>query len=87
MKDFFDHANSTLFDISVCKCLNYEKFNCSVKVSSRKQSFLADQRQERKMAIGSIDISATQKLKRVRERQCRRENQEAKAKELKDNAS
>lgn len=86
-KVFFDEANSTLFDISACKCLNYEQCKCSVKIPSMERNFLADQRHERKMVIGSVDISATQKMKRVRERQCRRETQEAKAKELADNGS
>ena len=51
------------------------------------RKFLTDQLHERIMDIGSVDISATQKLKRVRERQCRRETQEAKAKEMTDNGS
>ena len=51
------------------------------------RNFLADQQHERKMIIGSIDISATQKLKRVKESLCRRETQEVKAKELMDNGS
>ena len=43
------------------------------------RNFLADRRHGRKMVIGSVDISTTQKLKHVRERECRREIQEAKA--------
>lgn len=85
--DFFNHANSTLFDISACKCLNYEQCKCSVKIPRMERSFLTDQRNERKMVIGSIDVSTSRKLKLIGKRQQRKEDHEVKAREEKDNVS
>ena len=58
-----------------------------MKIPSIEQNFLADQQLERKIVIGSVDISASQKLKRVRERQYRSETEQAKTKERTDNGS
>lgn len=41
-KEFFDQANSILFYIYVCKCLNYEQFKCFVKIPSVEQNCLAN---------------------------------------------
>lgn len=59
-----------LFDISPCKCLNFESCICSKekKVAIVERSFLADQRLARKMFISNIDRVTTSALKEKDER-------------------
>lgn len=52
---------ASLFDISKCKCV--DKCVCSYanKIPIKERPFLSDQRNERRMFLGSIDIDATRK--------------------------
>ena len=65
MQKFCTEANSQLFDIAVCKCLDINHCNCekSFKVPVAERSFLEDQRSTRNMMIGSIDKVVTNRLK------------------------
>lgn len=53
-----------LFDISACKCNIFLKCTClkESKVPKNEQSLLIDQRTERKMFIGSVDVPVTKRL-------------------------
>lgn len=57
-KEFQGNADR-LFDISSCKCLDFEKCKCITKIPSSERNFLIDQRSNRKMAIGSLDMAST----------------------------
>lgn len=61
-----------LFDISACKCTIFKECICpkEIKVPLKEQAFLIDQRTERKMSIGIVDIIET---KRLQKRQIRKE--------------
>jgi hypothetical protein len=65
LDDFKVHLN-ILFDIASCKCLNFEFCTCprEKKVPFLERNFLTDQRNDRKMFIGAIDIDKTRKLNR-----------------------
>lgn len=60
-KSFRDKSQTSLFDISSCKC--EAKCNCpyELKVPLDERDFLHDQRNNRNMFIGSIDLRATQR--------------------------
>lgn len=83
-KDFFDHANSTVLNISASKCSNYKERKCLVKISCLEQYFLADQLHERKWPY-PLDVFVNRKLKGISERQQKRENQVAEVRKFNDN--
>ena len=58
---FLQNAESTLFDVAYCKCLNFSSCSCekSKKVPPEEQSFLTDQRSTRIAYIGGIDQNVT----------------------------
>lgn len=58
---FAEEARSKLFDISACKCSDWMKCRCSKKkkVPIDEREFLLDQRNQRKMMIGSVDVAKT----------------------------
>lgn len=60
----FKRDSKKLFDIAACKCKNTNTCTCSRdrKVPIEERPFLLDQRCERKMMIGSIDIQKTKQL-------------------------
>lgn len=57
--EFYKEACKTLFDISICKCANINVCKCKIKIPVKEREFLEDQREERKMYIGSIDLCTT----------------------------
>lgn len=68
-------SQKTLFDLSSCKCKSFSECDCvkSRKVPKSEQIFLSDQRLERKMYIGGIDLKMTQEKKRKEQRKEKRE--------------
>lgn len=58
---FRKNAEQKLFDISICKC-SLQPCKCKIKVPITERDFLNDQRTERKMCIGSVDIKETRKF-------------------------
>ena len=60
----------TLFDISSCKCKSFSKCNCerNRKIPEREQSFLTDQRTDRKMVIGNVDLAISRKNLKLEKR-------------------
>ena len=65
IEDFKKTSKTTLFDISACKCSEFKKCSCPCerRVPIMEQQFLLDQRSQRKMAIGSVDVETTNKNK------------------------
>jgi len=63
---FVGNAKKTLFDICTCKCENPATCPCekSRKVPEQEIPFLVDQRTNRKMVIGSIDVATTTRLQK-----------------------
>ncbi|GBN35811.1 hypothetical protein AVEN_66282-1 [Araneus ventricosus] len=61
---FIPNAESSLFDISVCKCkdLDYCTYDKCCKVPIREITFLRDQRTIREMCIGNIDKQTSKAL-------------------------
>ncbi|CAH0552762.1 unnamed protein product [Brassicogethes aeneus] len=58
----FEEDSKQLFDIAACKC-DFAHCICDKKkVPLREQSFLSDQRKNRKMVIGSVDIPLSKKI-------------------------
>lgn len=59
--NLFQKYSKKLFDISSCKCVSREICKCekSRKVPTIEWPFLTDQRSERKMRIGGIDMAVT----------------------------
>lgn len=56
-----------LFDITACKCKEFALCNCSKekKVPKGERAFITDQRTERRMVIGAVDVaSSTRNIKR-----------------------
>lgn len=68
--EFRSKADSTLFDISTCKCSSFTDCGCDrmKRVPKEEQLFLEDQRTNRKMMIGGIDIKSTKKREQLVER-------------------
>lgn len=64
VKYFQDHANSTLFDITSCKCADFSLCKCKIKVPLKERAFLLDQRSERKMIISSVDVIESKKIEK-----------------------
>ena len=63
IEDFKKTSKTTLFDISACKCSEFKKCSCPCerRVPIMEQQFLLNQRSQRKMAIGSMDVETTNK--------------------------
>lgn len=78
LNEFQNLAKTTLFDISACKCPDFTKCSCPPErqVPLKEQKFLLDQRNERKMAIGTLDVATTQKIKMTCARRLARLKQE-----------
>lgn len=68
IKRFQDHANSTLFDITSCKCVDFTLCKCKVKVPLKKRVFLLEQRSQRKMSTSSIDKIESKKIEKKSKR-------------------
>lgn len=70
---FRDHARKTLFDASCCKCKCFTDCLClkERKVPKEEQTFLTDQRTDRKMVMSSIDVVTTKRNKLAIERKSR----------------
>lgn len=81
-----------LFDIAACKCVNLSACSCEKdkKVPINEREFLIDQRTNRRMFIGNVDISATKQLqkqmKRKIERQLSQRSKRGKYCSVNDNA-
>ena len=69
----FENDSDVLFDIAACKCIGH---NCQCpaekRVPQRETEFLNDQRHERNMKIGPIDVRTTQAIRKKEERKERR---------------
>ena len=65
----------SLFDISACQCLDFNNCNCpkQCRVPTLEREFLSDQRNERKMRIGSLDKEVSCKLSKKSEREAKRQ--------------
>lgn len=63
-----------LFDIAACHCVDINNCNCprELKVPVLEKEFLCDQRESRKMTIGSVDKATTSELKKKSERASKR---------------
>lgn len=68
--DTFKSDSKRLFDISCCKCLDFERCSCEKKrkVPKVERAFLQDQRSDRKMQIGGVDIVLTRSIEKRVER-------------------
>lgn len=67
--EVFKKNSSKLFDISPCKCDDFSKCLCKVKVPLCERNFLLDQRTTRKMMIGGTDVKiTTQNLKSIKKK-------------------
>lgn len=62
--EFRQATEGRLFDISTCKCVDFLLCKCNTKVPFREREFLTDQRTDRKIVIGSIDVITTKKIER-----------------------
>lgn len=64
LKKFENSSKSRLFDICTCKCKDFTKCVCekNKKVPKLEIEFLNDQRTQRQMVIGNIDIAQTKRL-------------------------
>ncbi|KAK3924212.1 2,6-dihydroxypyridine 3-monooxygenase [Frankliniella fusca] len=69
---FLSEARCRLFDVAACKCPSFENCKCErlLKVPVQEQSFILDQRTDRKMVIGGVDVKTTAVLQK---REARRE--------------
>jgi hypothetical protein len=67
---FAAEANSQLFDISACKCLDFQTCKCPLdrKVPTAERLFLSDQRSARNMMIGGVDLKTTTTIMRREKR-------------------
>jgi len=63
-KKFATEADLQLFDIAICKCINFPSCKCKLQheVPPAERIFLTDQRNQRKILIGSVDVGTTKKL-------------------------
>lgn len=66
VQTFQNRITSGLFDIAACKCKLLTSCCCSQtnKVPPKEQDFLNDQRTDRKMIIGTVDLVETRKLQK-----------------------
>lgn len=61
---FYQDSLKKLFDIATCKCMSRKVCKCVTKVPIAEENFLKDQRNDRKMYIGSVDKAMTQSIRR-----------------------
>ncbi|KAK9876090.1 hypothetical protein WA026_011197 [Henosepilachna vigintioctopunctata] len=69
IQDF--HRNSErLFDLSSCKCKDLELCKCSKdqKIPKEERAFLIDQRTEREMIIGTVDLLTSKSKRKLSDR-------------------
>ncbi|KAH9627844.1 hypothetical protein HF086_001740 [Spodoptera exigua] len=69
IQDF--HRNSEkLFDLSSCKCKDLELCKCSKdqKIPKEERAFLIDQRTERKMIMGTVDLLTSKRKRKLSDR-------------------
>ncbi|XP_050503662.1 uncharacterized protein LOC126882719 [Diabrotica virgifera virgifera] len=66
----FRTQSKVLFDVAACKCLDLNNCSCDkvFKVPAAERPFLEDQRTQRRMVIGAIDITMSKKLQNREER-------------------
>jgi len=59
----FRENGKSLFDIATCKCESFDSCNCETlrKIPIAERIFLLDQRTDRKMTIGNIDVKSSKK--------------------------
>ncbi|GBM76898.1 hypothetical protein AVEN_153128-1 [Araneus ventricosus] len=59
------------FDISFCKCTNFDtcKYQKDMKIPLAERLFIKDQRLERKMVIGGVDVIVTKKREKGKRKQ------------------
>jgi hypothetical protein len=64
--DKFLEDSKKLFNFSSCKCRDFHSCNCpkEKKIPKIEQQFLSDQRNDRLMFIGSVDVNVTKKLQK-----------------------
>ena len=67
-RELFLSESNRLFDIAICKCFDYKRCNCTIRIPSREHEFLQDQRTERKMVIGWVDVKTSKRIQRSMER-------------------
>lgn len=67
-KTFQAEFNSRFFDIAACKCSDFSTCKCKIKIPTNERVFLVDQRTNRMMSIGPIDMASTMKETRKFER-------------------
>ena len=72
-----DSAHKNLFDISACKCLDFERCTCKLtnRVPLAERDFLCDQRSDRRMVIAELDKAATILNKKRNKRRLERAKQ------------
>lgn len=63
-QEFYQDSLQKLFDIATCKCISRGLCKCETKIPIGEEPFLKDQRNARKMYIGSVDQVATKSLHR-----------------------
>ncbi|GBP46965.1 hypothetical protein EVAR_30997_1 [Eumeta japonica] len=68
---YYEESESKLLDIATCKCESREVCKCTIKVPIAEETFLKDQRNERKIYIGSVDEVSTKSI-------CRKETRKIK---------
>lgn len=70
VKNFSKEAFDRLFDICTCRCKDLNNCCCKreLKVPAREVAFLEDQRTERKMMIGGLDVKTTTALQAAEQR-------------------
>lgn len=79
---FKESAETKLFDIASCKCKQFSTCKCKNKIPIAERQFLLDQRTNRKMAIGHLDIETTKKNQKAYERKSRELARKLKKSEL-----
>ena len=64
--ELFKKDSDRMFDIAACKCKDLSTCTCEkiCKVPINERVFLVDQRNERKMMIGNVDITTTKQKER-----------------------
>lgn len=74
-KQEFYKSSEKLFDLSSCKCKNFELCSCfkDQKVPKEEQAFLIDQRTDRKMIMTNIDLLTTKRKRKLIERKIKLE--------------
>ncbi|CAH1113874.1 unnamed protein product [Psylliodes chrysocephalus] len=70
LAEFLAKCESKLFDVFSCKCEPISSCSCekSRKVPPKEQAFLEDQRTNRKMALGPVDVKETERILKLEER-------------------